>query len=170
MPSLPYYYGQMAIGEPVVVLGFVSDDQKGYHAGENAGVFKVVSFDRESITFEWEDKTVERKFSELRPKEQTVAQSNQPANQSSNQQSAPAANANGSQPSSAPTIKSLSPTGNTVSSSNTREETKMGDDVGGGFRGCAPGDNSPAGTVVNGYRKVVSRSLMGSTCYWEQAK
>ena len=50
------------------------------------------------------------------------------------------------------------------------KEPGLGVDMGGGFRACVPGDPSPAGTVLNGYRKVVAQSLMGPSCHWEQVK
>jgi hypothetical protein len=152
MPALPSYYGQMALGKPIVVLSLKGDEQKSYHEGDDVGPFKLISFDRESITFEWEGQTVERKLTELKPKEAPPAQ--------------PAAAAAAAPASSAPVIK---PIGEPSSSSDTTDP-KVGADMAGGFRGCVPNDSSPAGTVVNGYRKVISRSLMGSTCYWEQVK
>jgi mannose-6-phosphate isomerase-like protein (cupin superfamily) len=43
----------------------------------------------------------------------------------------------------------------------------LGVDLGSGFRSCVPGDNSPDGTVVNGYRKMMSRSFLGPSCLWK---
>jgi len=37
-------------------------------------------------------------------------------------------------------------------------------------KGCQPGDNSPPGTVADGYKKVRVNSPFGSTCYWEPVK
>jgi len=54
--------------------------------------------------------------------------------------------------------------------SNFPSDPTLGVDMGGGFRGCAAGDNSPAGTILSGYRKVVARNLMGTSCHWEQVK
>ena len=49
--------------------------------------------------------------------------------------------------------------------------TKPGADVpSGGVKPCVAGDNQPAGTVVAGYKKVVSQTPFGSTCRWESAK
>jgi hypothetical protein len=39
-------------------------------------------------------------------------------------------------------------------------------DVGGQERPCAPDDSSPAGTIVGGYRKVVSQSPFSKICRW----
>jgi hypothetical protein len=54
MPALPVYYGQMALGQPVVLLAVTpTTEQKSYHAGEDVGKFKVVAWDSESITLNW---------------------------------------------------------------------------------------------------------------------
>jgi len=43
----------------------------------------------------------------------------------------------------------------------------QGMDLGSGFRACVPGDNSPDGTLSNGYRKMLSRSFLGPSCIWK---
>lgn len=43
----------------------------------------------------------------------------------------------------------------------------QGVDLGSGFRACVPGDNSPDGTVVGGYRKMLSHSFLGLSCIWK---
>jgi hypothetical protein len=45
-----------------------------------------------------------------------------------------------------------------------------GQDIGMGRRGCIPGDNSPAGTVADGYKKVSYQYAFGPICYWESAR
>src|SRR5215471_13900814 len=70
MPALPSYYGQMAIGEPVVLLSVAPNgEQKSYHKGEEVGKFKLVAFDADSITFEWDGKNVVRKLAEVMGKD-----------------------------------------------------------------------------------------------------
>jgi hypothetical protein len=73
MPALPSYSGQMAIGEPVIVLTAAKDSQHSYHAGDQVGDFKLTSFDQDNIVFEWKGKTIERKLEDLRAK-QIIAQ------------------------------------------------------------------------------------------------
>jgi type II secretory pathway component GspD/PulD (secretin) len=46
----------------------------------------------------------------------------------------------------------------------------LGADMGGGFHGCVAGDNSPDGTVKDGFKKVMRQSPFGQTCHWEQVK
>jgi hypothetical protein len=151
MPALPRYHGQMSLGEPVVILSLGSADQKSYRAGAEVGPFTLLKFDRENITFEWRGEPVERTLAELKPKEAVVA-ANAPA--------PAAAPAQAVQP-----LSSLTPL---AAPSNTPNTPVLGVDMGGGSRGCAPGDNSPAGTILSGYRKVVVRTVMGNSCHWEQ--
>jgi hypothetical protein len=73
MPALPNYHGQMSIGEPVILLSTsAAAAQRGYHAGDQVGDFKLVSFDEVRAQFEWKGKNVDRKLEELRPKETTT--------------------------------------------------------------------------------------------------
>ena len=38
--------------------------------------------------------------------------------------------------------------------------------IGNSTKNCTPGDNSPAGTVVDGYKKVVEATPFGNACRW----
>lgn len=181
MPQLPLYNGQMALGEPVIFLTLPGNDQKGYHKGDEVGPFTVKSFDRDRITFEWDGKPVERELNELKPKDIAAAATGAV---SAGGGAAPDARnafekypqpgqtpAAAQQPSGASSITSLGSTSNVNSQkSGANKEPSMGAEMGGGFRACAPGDTSPAGTTLNGYRKVQGQTLMGSSCHWEQIK
>jgi hypothetical protein len=157
MPALPFYHGQMSLGpQPVAVLSLKGNDQKGYHVGDMIGDFKLIAFDREKMVFDWEGKEVERKLADLKPKEPVAEQAS----------SGPGGTNGVATPGTPPAIRAL----NGANAEKAPAEKQLGNDMGNGFRGCAPGDPSPAGTVVNGYKKVVSRALMGSSCYWEQVK
>jgi hypothetical protein len=69
MPALPSYTGQMAIGaEPVIFLSIAKDVQHSFHAGDQVGDFKLVSFNDDNVVFDWNGKTVERKLEDLRPR------------------------------------------------------------------------------------------------------
>jgi hypothetical protein len=167
MPQLPTYSGQMALGEPVIFLTLAGVEQKGYHAGEEIGPFTLVSFDRDRVTFSWDGKTVEREVSELKAKENT------PAAAAAQQQNAavatPGVPTGGTAGGSAITSLASTPAAGASSNSDNKGPS-LGADMGGGYRGCAAGDTSPAGTVLSGYRKVVSQGLMGTSCHWEQTK
>jgi len=167
MPPLPTYSGQMALGEPVIFLTLAGNEQKGYRAGEDVGPFKVISFDREMVTFEWDGKTVERELSELKVKE-AAPQAAQ--NNSSAASGQGAAGAGAPSPGGGITSLASTPPATTNLNSSNNKGPSLGNDMGGGFRGCAVGDTSPAGTVLSGYRKVMAQTLMGSSCHWEQIK
>lgn len=146
VPPLPVYRGQMAIGEPVVILSLQGPDQKSYHTGDEVGPFKLVAFDRESITLEFDGKTIERKVAELQPKD------------------APPPAPTASAPAPAAAVRSLTAPG------GQPPPPALGPDMGGDFKACVPNDSSPSGTVLNGFRKVITRSLMGQACRWEPVK
>jgi hypothetical protein len=170
MPQLPTYSGQMALGEPVIFLTLAGVDQKGYHAGDDIGPFKVVTFDREKVTFEWDGKTVERGLNDLKPKEPAPgqAQNNAVPTAGVPPPAAPGA-AQGGAAGSAITSLAVAPAAGANANSGNKEPS-LGADMGSGFRACAPGDTSPAGTVLSGYKKVVTQGLMGTSCHWEQTK
>ena len=199
MPALPSYHGQMAIGEPVILLSASANAvQRSYHAGEQVGDFKLVSFDEDRVAFEWKGKNVERKLEQLRPKE-TVAQAGV---QSGAQAAAPAsasatavtpvrpvasldhpvpvaaaasvssANASATPPP-AKAVTSLSNTANgdkSASPGDTSGDSTFGPLLSSGDRACLPSDNSPVGTVHSGFMKVQSMGIFGASCSWTEVK
>jgi len=145
MPALPKYYGQMAIDEPVVFLGIATQPERGYHAGEAIGDFRIANFDPDKIAFEWRGKTVERNVADLAPKEE------------------PPPPPRASAPAAAKPITALA----SQSAPDKKPDPALGEDMGGGFRTCLAGESSPAGTVLAGYKKAVSQTMLGQTCRWE---
>lgn len=170
MPALPIYYGQMNFGEPIAILSLPAkaDTQKGYHAGESIGDFKLVAFDSEKIELEWHGKTIERKPEELVAKEPPPPPANTPVVGGSPAAAHPA----GSTPdvSNGASAKPLTSLGSTAASSSNAPPSGMGAEIVPGVRNCLPGDDSPAGTVLNGYQKKMIPSMFGSICRWEQVK
>jgi len=182
MPALPIYHGQMAFGEPVAILSLPKDaaNQKAYHAGDKVGDFKLVAFDADRIELEWNGKKVERKPDELAPKEPVAA--SQVSTVAAPAGAAAAAAANGSHsaanyrpemgnpdaPVAAPAVTSLGTT--TAEAAKAEPPAGIGEEISGGVRQCLPGDNSPAGTVLNGYQKRLISSMFGSVCRWEPVK
>ncbi len=146
VPPLPIYRGQMAIGEPVVFLATGPNDEKGYHKGDTVGKFKLIAFDRDNITLEWDGKNLEHKLAELAAKEPQAIQQQAPV------AAAPAA------PAPVTNLSTARPAGD--------DNPALGTDMGGN-RACVASDHSPAGTILNGYKKVITQGLMGQTCYWE---
>jgi len=157
MPELPAYYGTMALfGDPVVVLKIPKGAQKNYHAGDKVGPFQLVSFNREKVVFEWDGKLVERKPEELKEKAAAPeeAQPNPP-------QQVSAANGNSN---TGPRAVSIGGAAN-----DAAEGSKVvGADNGNGVRMCVKGDTSPAGAIVDGYKKRIATNMFGETCMWEK--
>jgi hypothetical protein len=153
MPALPYYYGQLHFGGPPVIelRGASAKEQKGYEAGEKVGEFTVVSFDRDTVTFEWNGEQIVRNLADLKPKD-AAAQI---------QAAAPP-------PPAASPSTGVVAIGASTPASNI--PSVVGIDVGGGYYGCKADDTTPSGTIVNGYQKTSVRGLMGNSCRWEQVK
>ena len=147
VPPLPVYRGQMDLGEPVVFLATGPTDEKGYRKGDVVGKFKLIAFDRTNITLEWDGKNLEHKLSDLVSKD--------PQPQAQPQYVAPA-----------PVAAAPVNLGGAAPKSLGNDNPALGVDMG-GPRACVAGDNSPAGTVLSGYRKVISTGLMGQSCHWE---
>jgi hypothetical protein len=172
MPALPRYYGQIHFGgDPVVILSTAtSSAQKSYAVGEKITVddpackniekehpgicdFKLLAFDKDSITFEWNGQEVDKKLTDLKSKDA------QPPQQVAAAAPPP------------PPPQSSSVTSIGAESSANNPPPAVGNDMGGGLHACTnPDDGSPSGTVVGGYRKVINQGLMGKSCYWEQVK
>jgi hypothetical protein len=147
MPDLPAYYGTMALfGDPVVLLSLPKGPQKKYHAGDKVGPFQLVSFDRDKVVFDWNGTMVERKPEELREKEST--------------QQADAADGQPTRVEPVKLIPDPPPDAPKVSE-------KIGKDNGGGVRMCVQGDTTPAGTIIDGYKKVETMNMFGKTCMWQ---
>ena len=150
MPALPRYYGMMNFGgAPKVILAPApGGTQKSYVAGERIGEFRLVTIATGGLVFEWEGKPVAARFDEMRdtapPEQKQQAQSGGAP--------APAAPASGS----------------SVTSLVSASAQKPGASTGEATKACQPGDNSPVGAVVDGYRKALATGPFGQSCRWEK--
>ena len=152
MPELPAYYGRMDIGDPVVMLKLPKGAQKSYHAGEKVGPFLLVSFNRDKVVFDWDGKTVERKPEELKEKESAIQET---------------------QPNPPPPVAQVTGGSNVTKIGGSSTEAPkvsetLGKDNGDGVRMCVAGDKSPPGTIIDGYKKVITTNMFGETCMWRQ--
>ncbi len=169
MPDLPYYHGQMSLGDPIVLLSNAKISQRSYRAGESIGEFKVIRFDRDRIAFDWKGKTVERALAELRLKEtaQTAqagaVPSGAPAGAVTPPAPGPVASASAFTP-----AKALSTTITSVGNndSNSGGDSVLGPELSATERACVEADTSASGAVHSGYRKVSMMTLLGPVCYW----
>lgn len=144
MPALPVAHGVIALGgEATVILSEKPGaPQRRYLAGEQVGEFKLVSVTPAELVFQWDGQEIRKAVEELvdRKAAPVEAAAAAPAPQQPKTE-----------------VKVL----------QTAEPTGPGIDVGGSMRACAPGDTSPAGTVREGYRKVIRPSAVGTICMWE---
>ena len=106
------------------------------------GEFTVAAVDPQRVTFEWHGRRVVVPISELLVAAPTSRQK-KPAAERSNNRRAQAQ------------VKTA-----------TAEQAGPGTELGRGYRACVPGDATPPGTVVEGYRKVVTKTPFGETCRW----
>jgi len=146
-PPLPGYFGQMGLGEPVAFLSGEKGGQKGFHVGDAVGPFKLLAFDRQTITFEWHGKTLEYPLTDLKPKD-------------------PVAPARTGVPAFVP--EKVVSNGAIIGS--TQESGPVQGIQNGEIRSCVTGDKSPPGTVKDGYRKSVVPGPFGESCLWEPIK
>jgi hypothetical protein len=146
-PPYPRFYGAMDLGDGVrVVLSEKpGSSQKSYKIGDSIGPFRILAVSRAGIDFEWEGQRLVAKMAELKDATPAIQEAPPPS---------PAAET--------PRQASV-----TVIGGNP---TKPGVDIGEDKKGCQAGDASPAGTVTDGYRKVVVQSPFGGSCWWERVR
>jgi len=149
MPPLPVARGTMELGG--VVMALLSETpaapHRAYMAGDNIGVFKLISVSREELTVEWEGQKITRRLTELM---EAGARAGSPG-AASPADAAPSANAGTT------TIQTFTP-----GQPGIQTDTDT--------RACQPGDPAPDGTVSDGYRKVVQRTPFGNSCQWRAVK
>lgn len=148
MPPLPVLHGVLGLPSGTVALMSVDAKSPGkaVKEGEKIGEFELTNVSRDEISLKWEDKTVTRSVSEM------IYQAIEKAPPSQQLASAAAPGAGAPAPAAV---------------------AKPSVDVGGnneGMKMCSPGDTSPAGTVADGYRKVLVNTPFGSSCHWEPVK
>jgi hypothetical protein len=149
MPPLPVAHGILDLGAgPTVILSDAAGGvQRGYRVGDEYGDFRIVQITASSVVFEWEGERVHRTLEALKPKESAEAET---------------AARNGAARPAKP-----KPGAKVIGGDEKPGPSEV--DIGGGIRACKPGDDSPPGTVVGGYRKVVSETPFGRVCRWEPA-
>jgi hypothetical protein len=143
MPPLPVYHGQMNIGSgPMAILSQTANGQhEALHPGESIGQFKLVDVTTEEIAFEWEGKVIRKNVDELLDRTASSPQ-------------AAAASVRTEQPAAPAPVVAKSAIG-------------PGADTGRGFKVCDPNDNTPMGSVVDGYRKTPYATPFGNACRWD---
>jgi len=143
MPPLPIYYGIMSLsdGDTAIMSARSGEPSQGIHFGEKVGEFTLLAVEDDNVTLQWNGKTVTKKVTELRPPAETSRAASRSAEASPSKTQQPLAPADAS----------------------------PSDDIGGGARACRKGDDSPAGTLKDGWKKVLIMTPMGNGCHWERA-
>lgn len=151
VPDFPVAYGVLMMADPPIIMMSAKKGapQKGYRPGDIVGDFKIAGFNASSITFEWDGQKFTKNVRDLVDREaQAAAQQNR--------QNVPAETA------------AAAPVAAKALSEPAGQPKGPGVDTGGGIRACAPGDSAPAGTISDGYKKIVSETPFGKVCRWEK--
>ncbi len=151
MPPLPRYYGQIHFGgDPEIILSPATDtNQKGYAVGDKIGEFKVVAFNLDSITFDWDGKLVEKKLTDLGVKAAPPGQ----------QPDAPTPPPPPPPPAQAEQLRRRCRRGtSSANSPSGRRRNRHGRRL-----SCVhhADDGSPSGTIVGGYKKTIRQGHDG---------
>jgi hypothetical protein len=159
MPPLPRAYGAMDFGGgPRVFLSSKpGDPQRPYAPGDQIGDFKLLAISRAGVVLEWEGKEVAASFEQM--KDTAAAQPRAAQAPAPRQQPQPATASREAPPSTGLQTVAASPA--------TPGRPAPGD---GPRRGCAPGDSTPVGTIVDGFRRKVIDTPMGKGCFWEKVQ
>jgi hypothetical protein len=149
VPPLPVYHGYMNIGDgPIAILSVTkASAHEAVRPGQAIGEFTLVSVNTREIEFTWKDRSIHKLVDEL--EDNTGAQ-------------AAAARTEAPVPAYAPPPPPPQPA--SPAAPGPGEETHFG------VKLCNPGDTSAVGSVVDGYRKVMSPTPFGSSCLWEPVK
>lgn len=147
MPPLPLLRGVMNLGDgpTAIMIEKRGAEARDFRPGQQVGEFKLVAINTQEIVLEWEGKEVRRKVDDLI--DHSVEEASTPAPQA--RTAAPAAAAQ-------PTVPQV--------------QSGPGVEMGKGLKACVKGDTTPAGSVVDGLKKVVSESPFGQVCRWEAVK
>lgn len=139
MPPLPIVSGVMGLpsGMTALMAEKAGASTHGVHVGETIGDFKLIAISREAVSFEWDGKRIDKKLEEL---VDHPAAPEAPA----------AANAANTPSVAAPAAPA------------PKNQATIGDNM----KACQPGDKTPAGTVVDGYRNVREPTPFGEACRW----
>jgi len=148
MPPLPVLYGVMNLpgGATAVMSEKANTRHLGIRPGEKVGEFTLLAVNRDDITLEWDGKQLVKKINDL-----------------IDRSGPPQAPAEGNTP------RAAAPTGqsSTQLSPQPAAKAEPGKEMNSRMRACQPGDNSPAGTVSGGFKKLITATPFGDQCRWE---
>ena len=145
VPEFPVAYGIMSLGgEPSAILSTKSGERsRQYSVGDKVGEFTLAEIENDGIVLEWDGRQFRKSLKELRAA------------------APPAAAAAAAPAAAAPTV--VAPVRTAVASPDPGPGAQTSEE----HRECQAGDTSPAGTIRNGYRKVLVPSPFGDMCRWD---
>lgn len=163
MPALPVIYGVLSLpgGTRAMMAERAGAASKTVRTGEKVGEFSVASLDTVSVTFEWNGKQIERKVNDLMDRGTSA-----PAAPSGGLAAAPAQVSQNSRNEAQlreQVARTSPPPPQVAPTSAVGAEVGA---IGRSERLCKAGDTSPAGAVVDGYRKVFMSTPFGTNCRW----
>jgi hypothetical protein len=162
MPPLPIVYGVLGLesGTKAIMAEKSGAPGKPVRAGDSIGEFKIAALDTRKVTFQWDDKTIEKNIDDLmdRTSRAPAGTAQQPeAGPQAMVRNQPQQNMNPPPP---PPVATIQP-GHPGAELGTPEHSE---------RACLPNDSAPVGTVVDGYKKVTNFTPFGNTCRWVPAQ
>ncbi|MCL6544266.1 MAG: hypothetical protein K6T61_03495 [Bryobacteraceae bacterium] len=157
VPPFPVAYGLMSLGDaPTVILSEKPGaPNRGYRAGDKVGDFVLAAIHNDELVFEWDGKQFRKTLQDLKPDANTPPPAPAPV--------AAAVPAPVQEPAPAPVTTTVG----SVSTSSSQADSGPGRDTGDGYRACVAGDTSPAGTVRDGFKKVIYQTPFVAVCRWE---
>lgn len=150
MPPLPVVYGTMGLpsGTKAIMAEKPGQGSRSVRVGDTVGDFKILALDPQKVVFEWDGKQIEKRMEDLIDRSNAqVATTQGPA--------APAAPG--------PAAPAPPPPAQQAQSNSNPQ---LGVELTATTHACRPGENSPAGSVVDGFKKVITFSPFGATCRW----
>jgi hypothetical protein len=158
VPAFPVAFGVLALGGDMTAILSEKGKQKGFRPGDQVGEFKLASITTDALVFEWDGQQFKKTLAELKAKEdRPPAPAQAPSGEDVPRTS----------------VQSLGGGKHEITKPELIQEAQKpkdggpGIDIGGSVRACVPGENSPPGTIMGGYRKFVNDTPFGKSCRWE---
>ena len=148
MPALPVVYGTMGLPSGIKAIMSQKPGEPGQavRTGDTVGEFKILALSSQKVTFEWNDKQIEKRIEDLA--DHSGAQS--------------AGSQGPALPPPGPAVQLAPQPAAQTSNINPQVGIVLTETE----RACRPGENSPAGTIVDGYKKQITPGPFGVTCRW----
>jgi hypothetical protein len=149
VPEFPAAYGIMNLGGgPTAILSTKPGETgKRFSPGDKVGEFTLAEVESDAIVLEWDGRQFRKSLKELRA-------------------AAPAAPAAPAAAPAAAAATVVAPIRTAVASPDPGPGAQTSEER----RDCQAGDTAPAGTIRNGYRKVLVPSPFGDFCRWDLVK